>query len=112
MSATQVHSTFFAPITNTAGAGTFTLVAAVAGKSIVVISLCVVLTGTTPTLIFADDTPTNLTGALSGGSPISISGSRLDPIFSTGMGKALQMTLVGTSAQCRGFLTYRLEDGQ
>jgi len=113
MSTVQRGQIRFAPITNTAGAGTFTLVPAVAGQSVVVIGFCLMLTGTTPTLIFQDDAANALSGAFSGTtSTITCMGSRIDPIMATAKGQAFQMVLTGTSAQARGFMVYCLEDAQ
>jgi len=112
MSATQRNESRFAAITNAAGPGTYDVIAAVAGKSIVVVNLNFTLTGTTPTALFQDTTPTALSGAFGVATAFAMHGSRMDPLMSTAKGAGLQMVLTGTSAQVRGCITYYLEDGQ
>lgn len=96
-----------------ASATTTNLIAAVTGKSIVVISVGVSLSGTTPTFKFQDTTgtPVVLTGTFDAAGVYPFEGSRECPLFSTSRGKGLDIVTGGTPT-LNGFLTYHLEDAQ
>jgi hypothetical protein len=114
MSATQADSLRFAPLTASA---TGTIIAAVAGKSIVVLSACFSLSGTAPTVAFRSGASTLLTGVITGTAAAGGSivcpfvGSRLNPVFSTNKGESLDVVITGTTL-IAGCITYSLEDGQ
>jgi len=108
MSATQSGSVRFAKF-SIASATTTTLVAAVSGKSIVVVSLNFSMTGTTPTAKFQDNTgtPVVLTGTFDASGVYNFEGSREAPLFSTSLGKQLDVVTGGTPSM-QGCLSYLL----
>lgn len=87
------------------GAGTDTLVSAVAGKKVRVVSY-VITTGASATVQFKSDT-TAVSGAMPITVGISAEGSRDTPLFETHTGDPLKLTT--TSAAGKGHLSYFLE---
>ena len=99
------HPTTFKRVSISVNASTTgTIVAAVAGKKIRAIHYVIASTVAAITHQWKDDTPTNLSGAMSTGAfPISF--SFLGGLFETAVGKALQLT-VGAGGNMNGYLVY------
>lgn len=92
-----------------ATAATNDIVAATTGKSIVVLSAVLSMTGTTPTFKFQDDTPTVISGTWDVVGIYSMVGTQSCPLMSTAAGKKLQIATTGT-ASIRGHISYILSD--
>jgi len=115
MSVAQVDSVRFAAVTTSAT--NTTLIAAVAGKSIVVLNACFTISGTAPAATFRSGASTLITGAFTGPTAVGsalmcpLNGSRLSPLFSTAKGESLDVVLPAATLFA-GFITYTLEDAQ
>lgn len=101
-----VPTMLFQPITQ-AGAGTTTIVGAVAGKRVKVTGYVVVMGGA-GTVKFVSGS-TDITGTMSFGANggVSVGGTEFSPAFETGVGEALK--IVTTGAAGNGHLSYFLE---
>ena len=111
MSVAQRGTLLFAVVNASA---TGSLVAAVSGKSIVLVSLHATLAGTTPTMAFRSGASTAISGtfAPTTGSVLNIRGTRLEPVVSTAKGSSLDVVLAGAGVSLQGVISYYLEEGE